>query len=74
MCYLNIANVFTRGRIDRTSLDELMKDVVGKWNTTYSKVGCSCKKGCGNNCGFKKKGYRCHSGCFCNGNCCAKGL
>ena len=45
MCYLNIANVFTRGRIDRTSLDELMKDVVGKWNTTYSKVGCSCKKG-----------------------------
>ena len=29
---------FTRGRIDRTSLDELMKDVVGNWITTYSQV------------------------------------
>jgi len=36
--------------------------------------GCSCKKGCGKNCGCKKKGFRCHSGCFCNRNCCVKGV
>jgi hypothetical protein len=36
--------------------------------------GCSCKKGCGKNCGYKKKGFRCHSGCFCNWNCCTKGV
>jgi len=31
--------------------------------------GCSCKKGCGKNCGCKKKGVKCHSGCMCNENC-----
>ena len=31
--------------------------------------GCSCKKGCKKGCGCKKFGYKCHSGCLCNGNC-----
>ena len=31
--------------------------------------GCNPKKGCGNNCGCKRKGVKCHSGCMCNGNC-----
>ena len=31
--------------------------------------GCSCKKECKMGCGCKKFGYKCHSGCLCNGNC-----
>jgi hypothetical protein len=31
--------------------------------------GCTCRNGCKKSCGCKKNGYRCHSGCFCNGNC-----
>ena len=31
--------------------------------------GCTCRKGCKKSCGCKKKGYKCHSGCICNGNC-----
>jgi hypothetical protein len=31
--------------------------------------GCTCRKGCRKTCGCKKNGFKCHSGCFCNGNC-----
>lgn len=31
--------------------------------------GCTCRRGCKKSCGCKKNGYKCHSGCFCNGNC-----
>jgi len=31
--------------------------------------GCGCKKKCTRSCGCKKKGFSCHSGCVCNGNC-----
>jgi len=47
---------------------------IGSSSPVKKGKGCSCKKECGKNCGCKKKGFRCHSGCFCNGNCCAKGL
>jgi hypothetical protein len=31
--------------------------------------GCGCKRECNKSCGCKKKDVKCHSGCFCNGNC-----
>jgi hypothetical protein len=31
--------------------------------------GCTCRRGCKKSCGCKKNGFKCHSGCFCNGNC-----
>ncbi len=36
--------------------------------------GCGCKMGCNKSCGYKKKGMKCHSGCFCNGNCDLRGV
>jgi hypothetical protein len=56
----------------RISYSKYHEKEIGSVSPVKKGTGCSCKKGCGKNCGCKKKGMRCHSGCFCNGNCCAQ--
>jgi len=58
----------------RISYSKYREIEIGSSSPVKKGKGCSCKKECGKNCGCKKKGCRCHSGCFCNGDCCAKGL
>jgi len=40
----------------------LVREMVAKHRHT-------CRRGCKKSCGCKKNGFKCHSGCFCNGNC-----
>jgi len=75
----SVRNLVLEGRYNATdqqriSYSKYHEIEIGSSSPVKKGKGCSCKKGCGNNCGCKKKGFRCHSGCFCNGNCCAKGL
>jgi len=73
----SIHNLVLEGRynLDRSTKNLYSKyheQEIGSVSPVKKGKGCSCKKGCGKNCGCKKKGMRCHSGCFCNGNCCVQ--
>ena len=53
----------------RISFSKYVDIDLGMTSPVKKAKGCSCKKGCNKGCGCKKKGFRCHSGCACNGNC-----
>jgi hypothetical protein len=74
----SVRNLVLEGKYNSTnqkriSYSKYHEIEIGSSSPVKKGKGCSCKKGCGKNCGCKKKGMRCHSGCFCNGNCCNKG-
>jgi hypothetical protein len=58
----------------RISYSKYHEIEIGSSSPVKKGKGCSCKKGCGKNCGCKKKGMRCHSGCFCNMKECEGGV
>ena len=75
----SIRNLVLEGRYNATdqrriSYSKYHEIEIGSSSPVKKGKGCSCKKGCGKHCGCKKKGFRCHSGCFCNGNCCNEGV
>jgi len=75
----SVSNLVLEGRYistdqRRISYSKYHEIEIGSSSPVKKGKGCSCKKVCGKNCGCKKKGFRCHSGCFSNGNCCAKGV
>jgi hypothetical protein len=75
----SVRNLVLEGKYNSTdqrriSYSKYHEIEIGSSSPVKKGKGCSCKKGCGKNCGCKKKGMRCHSGCFCNGNCCDKGV
>jgi hypothetical protein len=53
----------------RISFSKYFDIDLGTTSPVKKAKGRSCKKGCNEGCGCKKKGLRCHSGCACNGNC-----
>jgi hypothetical protein len=55
----------------RISYSKYYEHEIGSNSRVKKGKGCLCKKGCGKNCWWKKKCMKCHSECFCNGNCCA---
>ena len=74
----SVRNLVLEGRYNSTdqqriSYSKYHEKEIGSVRPVKKGKGCSCEKGCGKNCGCKKTGMRCHSGRFCNGNCCAQG-
>jgi len=74
VCSLVLEGRYNSTDQQRISYSKYHEIEIGSSSPVKKGKGCSCKKGCGKNCGCKKKGFRCHRGCFCNGNCCAKGV
>ena len=75
----SVPNLVLEGKYNSTdqrriSYSKYHEKEIGSVSPVTKGKGCSCKKGCGKNCGCKKKGMRCHSECFCNGNCCTQGV
>jgi hypothetical protein len=73
----SVRNLVLEGRYNsidqpRISYSKYHEIEIGSSSPVKKDKGCSYKKRYGKNCGCKKKGMRCHSGCFCNGNCCTQ--
>ena len=60
---------YNAGAQKRISYAKLHDIMIQSTSPVKRGKGCTCRRGCKKSCGCKKNGYKCHSGCFCNGNC-----
>ncbi len=75
----SVRNVVFAGKYNskvqkRISFSKYFDKEMDSTSPVNKRKASGCKRGAKNNCGCKRDGMKCHSGCMCNGNCDLRGV